>query len=1128
MEIEDSVSRKEGVRQSEASLSTQLALSSASFPLVLPSESGLKSLLSKYPRLKDLYPATAMQHSLISFSDTEDYLGAYKVQAVLNLGDVDSAKLKRAFEVLVQAHDALRTVFEDGDNGALLQVVLAEMAIDWRQIALDAGSPEDIENNDDVIETLSEKERTSPFKHSQPLLKCLLIRQSENSHVLVLTYHHALLDGWSLTVLIGELSEIYTSLLRSEAPPQLRAVPFKRYVEWLQAQDYGAAQTFWKEYLNGFYAATQISFAKPNVDREYKQCVISRKLSENITGQLYYLAVSEGVTPNSIVQLAWAIVLSKFSRENEVLFGYAVSGRASAAEIDGILNLVGMCLNALPMRIRLSKQNTVREHLASIQQQLECAMDFEYLPFDDIQNLSEIPAGTRLFDSFVTTENLPLDKNAGESSLDVKGITTQGYNNFGLNLVVHPGEELKIDLVYNSMSYSSDHASTLLDGYCQVLSEFSDKIDTPISKIVALTASQIERIHEWNDHRLNPPGRLNIWDRFSELVANQSSAGALVHNGRRWSYGELWQRSLCLRNAWLAAGIKPGEYVALALPKSPEFVATVLSLYALDCAYVPLGFGFPKDRCEYIVSDAGIQWIITDESHIDALSGLGASVLNINCVDTAHEQQALELPVKSAEIPAYIIYTSGTTGKPKGVVITHQNIANFCAWIAQEGWLEEGAKVTQFAPLTFDASVGETFSCLWSGAELHLLDDAFIKDPIAVSHYLKDNKITFAAFPPDYLNEMLPECVDKNSIIITAGSAPSRRLIDTWKTACRYINAYGPTETTVLSSYWRVPENAQTDRIYIGTPVSNTELYVVDQFGQLCADEVVGEIWIGGAGVARAYVNLEELNAEKFTENYFSGRGRMYKTGDLGKRYADGNIEIIGRDDHQVKIRGYRIELGEIEAVYTTHPKVDAAKVVAIEGSTQEKQLALYLAINKEFSSPYFDRNNAAKTEPRQALIREFRDFGRNRLPEYMLPAHYLFLKDLPKTENGKVDLENLPKANDDSVLKETYVSARNDIEQKLVKLWAEVLGLNAERLGVHDNFFEAGGDSLRVMALVKKISVNTGIEITPAKIFRYPSIDLLCRYLESSNESAASRSEAIQRGKTRMEKLKRKKTRDE
>ena len=1091
-------------------------------------ESNLQKLRKKYPLIQDIYPATPMQHGLISFSNTVNNTGAYNMQVVLELGRVDNCKLKRAFELIIQEHDVLRTVFEEGEEGTLLQVVLSDITVDWREKDFDdSGVEGEFEDSERVIESLSEKERLTSFNHTQSLMRFLLIRKSENSFVLIWTHHHALLDGWSLTILMGELSATYNRLLYSDDYPKLSPVPFKRYVEWLHKKGSSDAEQFWKNYLKGFSSATQVSFVKPNVEREVKQCVVSHSLSDELTQQLYAFSASEDLAPNSIVQLAWGIILSKFSRENEVLFGYAVSGRASAAEVDGIVELVGMCLNALPMRLSLLKEKTVREHLIDLQKQLEQALDFEYLPFETIQKLSEVPAGEQLFDSFVTMENMPLDHRNASKSLDVKSVETRGHNNFGLNLVVRPGKQLKVDLVYNSVSYSQAHAITLLDCYCQVLSEIKNKFDAPLSTVIALTKSQVEQIYQWNN-RLEPlPQTENIWERFVVVVKKNPSAFALVYNDEKWTYGDLWHRALCLRKTFRATGITPGEFVAIALPKSPEFVTTILALYALDCAYVPLGLDLQEERCGFILKDTGIRWVISNLGHSEKFSIFDVSILNVDQTDFKSEAQCMELPSKAADIPAYVIYTSGTTGKPKGVVITHRNIANFCHWVANVEWITQGSRVTQFAPLTFDASVGEIFATLWAGAELHLLTDELIQDPIAVSHYLQKNNITFSAFPPDYLNEMNPEYVDKNSIIITAGSAPSLKLINAWKKTCRYVNAYGPTETTVLSSYWELDKQAQTDRIYIGTPVNNTEIYIVDQFGQLCPDGVIGEVWIGGAGVAEGYLNLPGLNTEKFIENHFSGEGRLYKTGDLARRYNDSNIEIIGRDDQQVKIRGHRIELGEIEAVFSAHHYVVATKAVAISDLAKQKKLAIYLVLKNGVPDKTFEDVNSGNEKQSQDLIREFRDYAKNQIPDYMVPAYYIFIDELPKTENGKIDLKSLPHPDDSTVLKEVYVSARNNMEVKLVNIWAEVLGLDAERLGVHDNFFEAGGDSLKVMALVKKLSSSLELDIPPAKIFRYPSINLLCLYLEDSSNVGESRTVAIQKGKSRMEKLKRKKIRN-
>lgn len=1087
----------------------------------------LRQFLTRYPDLQDIYPATEMQRGMLSFSGIEKHSGSYAVQAILSMGPVNSNALKQAIEILIERHDALRTLFEKGMHGELLQLVLMKQPIDWREARLPSADEGDATGS---VSALAEEERVKQFDSGRSPYRFLFISLADGCNILVWTYHHALLDGWSLNLLLGELQNVYSGRLLNQKPNELSTpVPFKNYIAWLSDQQVETAESYWRNYLKGFKAPTQISFAKANTEQVYVQEMISDTLSAETSGRLYHLCVAEQFTPNTIVQLAWAILLSKFSRENDVLFGYAVSGRAGAAELDGIVELVGMCLNALPMRLKLSGENSIRQLLNGVQNQLEFASDYEFLSLDKIGKLGDIPKSERLFDTFVTTENLPLAKGDQNNSLDIREIKTLGHNNFGLNLIVHPGEAVRLDLVYNTASYSDVDARTILNSYAQILSDIAFAIDRPLADIKALSRCQLQELQRQNELTRYDYKAETIWDRFLAVSRRNTHRVALVHEGKTWTYATLRERAYCLASNWINAGIEPGEYVAIALPKSMDFIAAILSLHALGCAYVPLGTQQPETRCAHILTDAGIRWLITDSKHLVKFSSLPCNCLDLSDVSEKTEYRLQPEPRQDVETPAYVIYTSGTTGTPKGVVITHKNIANFCSWVAREGLIAEQTRVTQFAPMTFDASAGEIFSSLWIGAELHILSDDLTKDPLAVGKYLQSNQIAFSAFPPEYLNEMQPESVDKHSVVLTAGASPSRHLVDSWSKACRYINAYGPTETTVLSSFC-YGDRIQSDAfISIGSPIDNSSIYVVDQFGQQCADSVIGEIWIGGDGVAQGYLNLSSLNNEKYIKNYFTGKGRIYKTGDLGRRHPDGHVEVIGRADDQVKIRGYRIELGEVESVYARHLDVEQVRVVARKDAAQSTVLALYLILKNAGNRVAKDAQGQPNTLSHTKLIRAFKYFGRMHLPDYMVPAHIFFIDAFPLNPNGKLDQEKLPSPSSVSVSNEVYVPASNEIEHMLVDSWSKVLCIDKDQVGMHDNFFEIGGDSLKVMTLVKQLSSTLDIEIAPAKIFRYPSIDLFAQYLRSSmKETTTTYSAAIHNGKARMRQLKRKKTRED
>lgn len=1067
----------------------------APFALAGLSPADIDRLREKLPALQDAYPCTGMQQGLLLFSARQPQGGAYVTQMQMTLEGVDPVRLRGSWETLAKRHAILRTAFADVGQASMLQMVVSEAELCWREL--------DLRCNDAELERCLTAERERPFQtDSAPPMRLLLARTSDQRYVLAWTYHHALLDGWSMAFLLKDLLEIHGG----SATEQARGPSYRQYIEWLQSRDHEAASRYWRDCFEGVPIGASASL--PTASRSGTEAPVDPgrqkahtiELSEQATAQLGRLARSEGVGLGTVMLAAWGLLLSKYNAEPQVLFGYSTSGRPSA--LPDIEYTAGLFINSLPMCLRIDGDETVASWLARIQRTQLDHEDHGHLPLAEIQRHAGVQPGQSLFDSLVVVENYPLDRSAisaaGLQVIDVKGVER---NSFGLTLVAYPGERLRLELAYQAQKFDDAVTGAMLTQLCELLNGFGKGGAQTIAQLSILSEAERERaVHQWNDTAGAYPAEQSITALFEAQAVLHGPAPALVFGGTRWSYAQLAKRAAAV-SSWLRRqGVRQGDKVALSLEKSPDLIAAMLGILRAGAAYVPVAVDCPLDRRAFIAADAGIRWVVTRAAHAQqvAVPDVAALLLE-DCPDEAHASDPMHGP-DSADATAYVIYTSGTTGTPKGVAISHRNLVNFCTWCLQAARCGAGDRITQFAPYTFDASAGEIFGTLIAGAELHLLADTLIQDPRALAQYLCAHDIRFAAFPPAYVQQMDPAQVPSTLSLLTAGSAPTPELVKRWGAHCRYINGYGPTETTILSSAWMCERGAADGRaLSIGRPIANTTMYVVDRVGQLCAPGLVGEIWIGGDGVAQGYLNRPELTAQQFLADPFRPGGRVYRTGDLGRWRDDGCIEFVGRRDRQVKLRGFRIELGEIEARMRQHPDVKEA-VVLVRGEGADQQLLAWIVTRHEV--------------PGGEWVDALRAFIRKALPDYMLPQAITVIDKLPTTANGKLDEKALPSPEPGELFADRHVAARTPAETRLVQVWAEVLKIRPEQISATANFFELGGHSLLAMRVISRLREESGLEIGVAELFANPVLADLAVVMEGLGQGALPRMERVSRDK--------------
>jgi len=1030
----------------------------------------------------------------------------YNVASAVRLtGALDVAALERSLNEIVRRHEVLRTTFPTVD-GKPAQVIVPELAIPLPVADL---SDRPHAHSDAYALGLATEEARRPFNLDQgPLIRVKLLNLSEEEHVVLLTMHHIVSDGWSTGVLVREMAALYEAFVRGRRSP-LAELPIQ-YVdyahwrrEWLRGEVLESQMAYWRRQLAGTAGLLELPTDRP---RPAVQSTRGRmrwfELPLTLHHDLVELSRREGVTLFMTLLAAFQTLLARTTGQEDICVGSPIANRRWA-EVEG---LIGFFVNTLVLRTDLSGKPSFREVLRRVRKVTLEAYAHQDLPFemlvDELQpkrDLSHAPLSQVMF----VLQNAPMQR------LKLPGLTVSplevdsGTAKFDLALSVVEGE----DGLSGTLEYSTDlfdgatiermlgHFETLLEGVV------ADP-DRPVWTLPLLTRVERHRqLVEWNDTECGYPHEHCVHELFEIQVERTPEAVAVMFEGEHLTYVELNRRANQLACALQKLGVGPEKLVGICVERSLEMIVGVLGVLKSGGAYVPLDPTYPQERLAFMLEDAGVTVLLTQADvvkHLPALGedtrgkdtgGEGVPPYSILLLDTDWPTiaQGSGENVESAVTPdnlAYVIYTSGSTGRPKGVLLQHRGLCALATAYIQDFDVVLGSRVLQFFSFSFDGSVADFFMALLSGARLCMEgQDALLPGP-NLARLMRDQAVTLAVMPPSALSVLPAEDLPALRTVLSGGESCTREIVDRWSPGRRFINAYGPTETTVAASWFPVEGLSQAaTNIPIGRPMANTQLYVLDQHLNPVPVGVSGELHIGGVGVARGYLNRPGLTAERFTPDPFSDNqgARLYKTGDLVRYRPDGNIEFLGRIDHQVKVRGFRIELEEIEAVLSEHPAVRQAIALVREDAVTQLPDGQVGPSDKRLVAYIVPENEVAPN------VSELRGFLKEKLPEYMVPSAFVTLDALPLTPVGKLDRRALP-APDQSRpdLESAYVAPRTPAERILADIWAEVLGV--EQVGVHDSFFELGGDSILSIQAVARAN-QAGLSLTPRQLFQYPSV---------------------------------------
>ncbi|MGD9488076.1 MAG: amino acid adenylation domain-containing protein [Calditrichaceae bacterium] len=1014
----------------------------------------------------------------------------YNIAAAIRLtGKLDKEALLKSIRFTVNRHNILRSAFQTIDGIARLQVY-DRLNIDLPEIDL-SDNPE----KEKILFDILEKEAQYSFDLSAvPLFTTKLIKLTEEQHTFFWNMHHIISDGWSMEVLMKEINVLYNAYLKDETPelPELD-VQYSDFAvwqkEWMSKDRIQREINFWKKQLLGASTILELPTDRPRkAVQSFNGNVIHFSLPVGLTDKIRLFSKKTETTPFMVLLSVFQVILHRYSGQNTVLVGTPVANR-NHREIE---NLIGFFVNTLIVRGDFDDNPTFGEYLNRIKQTTLNVLAHQDIPFEKIVDGLEIER--RLSHSPIFQVMFAYQQQSIQS-LNLEGLNIESVeintrtSKFDLTLNITDNKE-QYDC---SWEYCADlfHEATIMRMHTHFENVLTAVIDQPESRISTyplLSTTDFNKIiHGWNNISGDYPRDVTIHQYFEQQAEKTPDTIALVFEDTRITYRELNNRANQIANYLIKKGAGPEQFIGLSVERSIEMIAGILGILKSGAAYVPLDPYYPRERLAFAIRDCGIKYILTQDRFLDGFPGTNTELISFDSDSDYFAAESAKNPKTDVcELNlAYVIFTSGSTGRPKGVTIRHRSVLNLALAYQKKFNIHKNRRVIQFFSYSFDGSVADIFTALTSGATLYLTSQDSMLPGEGFVKLMKQGQITNAVLPPSVLSVIDGDQFPDLDTLASGGDVCTREIVDRWSRGRQFYNAYGPTETTVAASWYLTEKlSAERNNIPIGRPLPNYRIYILDKDLQPVPEGIPGEMHIGGEGLARGYLNRPDLTAGKFIPDPFNpdGGSRMYKSGDLTRFLPDGNIEFLGRIDNQVKIRGFRIELGEIESSLLLHDEVEEAIVMSKEVAGNRQLIAYIVPADRDKVS----------TEQLKAYLK-------STLPDYMIPAMFMFLDKMPVAATGKVDRKSLPEPEiSRSDLKTGYIAPGSEREEILVKIWRELLGI--DKIGIKDNFFELGGDSILSIQAIARAK-NAGLILSPRQLFENPTIEFLASVAVTKKE---------------------------
>lgn len=1035
-------------------------------------------------------PATESQKEIWASVQMGDAANcAYNESQSLRLkGNLDVEALQSAVQQLVQRHEALRTTFSTDGNTLC---IIASRQIEISIIDLSGLEPQEQETK---IASILQQEVEQPFdlEHG-PLFRSKIVKLQMQEHLAVLTAHHIICDGWSWAVLMPDLGKLYSGLQQGIVPELEEPDHFSEYAtlqeEEAQSPEAIATEQYWLDQFADSVPVLDFPSDRPRPPlRTFNAAREDWHLNPELVANLKQLGTKLGCSFMTTILSGFEVWLHRLTGQNDLVVGISVAGQATL----GQYNLVGHCVNLLPLRSQINGEKSFSDYLQTRRSAVLDAYDHQQFTFGSLIKKLVFPRDSSRIPLVPITFNI--DQGLDGNSLPFTGLEVEFFSNprafENFELFINATElrgQMTLECQYNTNLFDANTIRRRMAEFETLLAGIVANPNQIIAKLPILPTTEQQLLASWNNTQTAYPEDLCIHQLFETQVEKTPDAIAVVFEDKQISYRELNLRANQLAHYLQSLGVGSEVLVGLCVERSLEMVVGVLGILKAGGAYVPLDYAYPEERLAFMLQDAQVSVLLTQEK---LKSGLPKHQAEIICLDTNWQSidYGLDNPTNSVTSNnlAYIIYTSGSTGQPKGVQIQHRSAVNLLNAIAQEPGLTAEDTLLSVTSLSFDIAVSEILLPLSVGAKLVLVSREVAADSTQLLKALTTSGATFMQPTPVTWRLLLAAGWQGSPQLkmISTGEALPRDLANQLlpKGACLW-NLYGPTETTIWSTGYKVTTGNKA--IGIGCPLANTQIYILDSHLQPVPIGISGELYIGGEGLARGYLNRPDLTAERFISNPFSPnpKSRLYKTGDLARYLPDGHIEYLGRIDYQVKLRGFRIELGEIETALLQHPVVKEAVVIIREDTPNENSLVGYIV--------------AETGEDSLQVILQLRRFLKQQLPDFIVPTIFMALEAMPLTPNGKVDRKALPEPDASRPeLEANYVAPRTPIEQEIADIWTQVL--NLKRVGIYDNFFELGGYSLLAIQVVSRVRQALQVEILMSNLFELPTVADLAERVET------------------------------
>ena len=1044
--------------------------------------------------IEDIFALASMQEGMLLHYLKNPHSEHYIEQLSLDIsGKIEREIFEKTWNTVTRANEMLRTVFRWEKVENPIQLTLKEYRL--KPVYYDF-SDETVADGETWLEGIKSKDREKEFDLTEVPFRVTLCKIEEDRYEMIICNHHILYDGWSNGIILREFFETYNalSLPHGNIPGKPAKTKFKEYIRFVQNRDTTGEESFWRNYLKGVNTQTELSVKRRRVKPGKGAATYLTGLGKNPTGELSDFVRTHKITFASLIYGAWGILLQKYNNAEDVVFGTTVAGRNT--RVRGIEHIVGLFINTLPMRVRGRWGEKIREFLPGINEDLQKRKEYDTVPLVRIKEYSEIDNSEELFDTLVVIENYPLSKqlDPGNGKLIVNSYSMVEYPPYDLTVGISASDETELIFYYREQRFHRDTIRQLSRHFTFILQDILKNPGKTVTDIELMPGEEKRRLLSvLNGGEVGYPRGETVHRLFEKQAAAFPHRIAVVGEASV-TYRHLDRRADRLAHRLRQSGVSPDTLVGIVADRSTSLIAGILGILKAGGAYMPVDPTYPEERINYMLRDSGTGILLGKMGELSKLSE------DIEMMDPGKnypdEQPAPIRPLThSPTHVCYVIYTSGTTGKPKGTLIEHRNVVRLMVndkfqfdFNAHDVW-------TMFHSPCFDFSVWEMYGALLYGGKLVLVPKPVAMEPPVYLSLLKREGVTVLNQTPTAFYSLADEELkheDRHLLIryvIFGGEALQPGKLARWKEkypGTMLVNMFGITETTVHVTYKEITHREIAGNISnIGLPIPTLSCYVMDRHLNPMPMGAPGELYVGGDGVARGYLNKPELTAQKFIKDPLNPDRELYKSGDLARFRHEEELEYAGRMDHQVKIRGFRIELGEIENQLLKHPQIKEVVVLAAEKDDNDKYLCAYVVPHPDVPLD----------------IARLREFLSLELPDYMIPSYFVPLETIPMTSNGKVDRKALQGYGVQAVpgiggTCGNRTAPRDRVEDQLAVIWSGVLGIEKDAIGIEEDFFQLGAHSLKAAAVVAKIQKTFNIKLPLAEMFERPTIKEMAAYI--------------------------------